>query len=175
MLSDKQSGVLRGMLSGLAVTIAALGMAILVAPGPLLPTTADRSLAWALRWDLLVMICLAASIGALARHRFFTPDDIDGGGLTKGTQKANLLQSMLQNTMEQAVLAIGTHLVWAASMPLHWQSAVPAAACLFVLGRILFWRGYANGAPARALGFSLTFYPSVVLLILMAMRVVVGL
>jgi len=39
------------------------------------------------------------------------------------------------------------------------------AAILFVFGRILFWRGYARGAPARALGFALTFYPTLAMLL----------
>ena len=48
------------------------------------------------------------------------------------------------------------------------------AATLFVIGRVLFWRGYASGAPARALGFALTFYPQVVMLVVIAGVVLVG-
>jgi hypothetical protein len=32
---------------------------------------------------------------------------------------------------------------------------------MFGLGRLLFLLFYARGAPARALGFTLTFYPTV--------------
>ena len=59
-------------------------------------------------------------------------------------------------------------------MPLAWQAAVPAAVILFVVGRALFWRGYASGAPGRALGFALTFYPQVVMLVVIAGYVLVG-
>ena len=55
-------------------------------------------------------------------------------------------------------------------MPQTWQAAVPAAAILFFVGRVLFWRGYAHGASARALGFALTFYPSVAMLLLVVGR-----
>lgn len=41
---------------------------------------------------------------------------------------------------------------------------VPAAAVLFVIGRVLFFRGYERGAAGRALDFSLIFYPTVLLL-----------
>ena len=58
-------------------------------------------------------------------------------------------------------------------MPQAWQAAVPVAVILFVIGRVLFWRGYAHGAPARALGFALTFYPSVVMLVVIAWHVLV--
>ncbi|MFN3347658.1 MAPEG family protein [Pseudorhodoplanes sp.] len=167
MLTHKQSGVLRGMLTGLAMTIVALALAMNGVLTPLMPG-AESALGFALKWDMLVLACLAVSIGMLARHRFFTPDDIDGGGLTEGTAKAHLLQSMLQNTLEQTVLALGVHLTWATAMPRAFQAAVPVAAILFVIGRVLFWRGYAAGAPRRALGFALTFYPQVAMLLVIA-------
>jgi hypothetical protein len=122
-----------------------------------------------------VVVWLAANIAMLARHRFFTPADIDGGGLSEGTSTAKLLQSILQNTLEQSVLALSVHAIWAAAMPSAWQAAVPAAAILFFLGRLLFWRGYSRGAPARALGFALTFYPTVAMLALIAGRLAWGL
>jgi uncharacterized membrane protein YecN with MAPEG domain len=133
------------------------------------------ALAQALRWDLLIAVCLAINIALLARHRFFTPADIDGGGLSDATPEAHLLQSMLQNTLEQTVLALSIHLVWAATMPQRWQAAVPAAAVLFLLGRVLFWRGYAHGAAARAVGFALTFYPSVAMIVIVLVRSILAL
>jgi hypothetical protein len=172
MLTNKQTGVLRGMLAGLSITIVALALAIRGVLTPLIPGD-GAPFAFVLKWDLLVIACLAINIGLLARHRFFTPDDIDGGGLTSGTSTAHIMQSVLQNTLEQSVLALGVHLAWAAIMPQAWLAAVPVAAMLFAIGRVLFFRGYASGAPHRALGFALTFYPQVVMLIVMAGWVVV--
>ena len=167
MLTEKQRGVLRGMVAGLVVTVGALGLAVVVPPRALLPEqNAPSAIVHALRWDVLLVVWLALNIGMLAQHRFLTPADIDGGGLSEGTAAAKVLQSILQNTLEQAVLAFAVHLIWAAAMPWTWQAAVPAAAILFFLGRAMFWRGYSHGAPARALGFALTFYPTVVLLVL---------
>ena len=173
MPTEKQRGVLVGMAAGLFVTIALLAAAIITAPEALLPDTGVAS-PWAheLAWDALVVACLAINIGRLAAHRFFTPADIDGGAGSDGTTAARLLQATLQNTLEQTVLALATHAVWAATTPRSWQAAIPVAAVLFVLGRILFWRGYARGAPARAVGFALTFYPSVVMLLTLAARFV---
>lgn len=166
MLTEKQRGVFKGMMGGLTVTLLALALAIAFAPAAFLPDGSDAAsaLSHALQWDILVVVWLAASIAALARHRFFTPSDIDGGGLSDATATAKILQSILQNTLEQLVLALATHLIWAAAMPWRWQAAIPAAAMLFFLGRALFWRGYEHGASARALGFALTFYPTVVML-----------
>jgi uncharacterized membrane protein YecN with MAPEG domain len=50
-------------------------------------------------------------------------------------------------------------------MPVSWISAIPAATILFLCGRVLFLRGYRGGAPARAVGFTLTYYPTVLMLI----------
>jgi len=36
---------------------------------------------------------------------------------------------------------------------------------MFLVGRLFFFAGYANGAPSRAYGFGLTFYPTVMLLL----------
>ena len=175
MFTEKQRGVLGGMLTGLIVTLLALGLAVVVPPRALLPEqNVSSAIVHALRWDVLLVVWLVLNIGMLAQHRFFTPADIDGGGLSEGTSTAKLLQSILQNTLEQAVLAFVVHLIWAAVMPWSWQAAVSAAAILFFLGRVLFSRGYLHGAPARALGFALTFYPTVVMLVLVVARLAWG-
>ena len=168
-LDDKQRGVLKGVVLGGAITVVAGPIAILANFfSPVSDASVAERIAYTLRVDTLIAICLAVSIGRLARHRFFTPDDIDGGGLTQGTSQAKVLQSSLQNTLEQTVLAVIVHLIWAVSVPLAWMPVIPAAAILFVIGRVLFARGYGGGAPARALGFALTFYPSMLMLIVVS-------
>lgn len=173
MVTGKQLGVARGMGGALVLTALVIGLAIALPPRELIPPLALSSpLASALAWDVALLLCLMACIGALAAHRFFTPEDIDGAGVSAGTPRARALQGLLQNTLEQVVLAVPTHLAWAALMPRSWQAAVPAAVVLFVVGRALFAWGYTRGAPARALGFGLTFYPTVVLLVVLAVRLV---
>ncbi len=90
---------------------------------------------------------LLLSIGLLARHRFFTPEDIDGSGLTSGTEKAKVLQALLQNTLEQTTLAALTYIAFAALAPAGYLGALPAAALLFWCGRALFWNGYEKARP----------------------------
>lgn len=166
-LTVKQLGVLKGIVAGLAVTFVAIAGAIVAGPMMLAPgaTMGDR-IAFAVRADVFIALWLAISIGLLAKHRFFTPEDIDGGGLTQGTETANILQATLQNTLEQTVVAVLAHLAWAALLPVSWIFAIPSAVVLFLCGRVLFVLGYRGGAPARALGFALTFYPSVLMLVL---------
>jgi uncharacterized membrane protein YecN with MAPEG domain len=175
-LDNKQRGVLKGILSGAFLTIAVLGAGIAYFPAALTSDAGvDDRLAFTLKADVLVVVWLAVSIGMLARHRFFTPEDIDGAAQSSGSQRAQVLQSKLQNTLEQVVLAILAHMMWAVIMPVSWITGVPAAAMLFFVGRILFIRGYDGGAPARALGFALTFYPSIIMLLLSVVTIVLSL
>ena len=173
MLTASQKGVRRGAAAGVAITAGSLALAIAIAPARFLPY-GNSSLAFALAWDTPIVVCLVINIAMVANHRFFTPEDIDGGGLSAGTARVRLLQAMLQNTLEQTVLATVVHLIWASVMPTSWQAAIPAAALLFAVGRVLFWRGYASGAPSRALGFGLTFYPSAAMLALIVGRFAVS-
>jgi len=162
MLSGEQRGALRGLQLGVLITIGAF---LLGRHSPLLQPAPGAPPLAMLRWDLLPALCLAAQIGIIARHRFLTPEDLPGSGLSDATPRLRLYRAQLQNTLEQTVLTLITHLLWAVTMPPARLGAIAVAALLFVIGRILFWRGYAAGAPGRALGFALTFYPSVGMLV----------
>lgn len=165
-LTVKQRGVLKGIIVGATMTFVVIVGAIVARPVVLSPeATVGERLSFALSADAFIALWLAISIGVLARHRFFTPEDIDGGGLAPGSETANILQATLQNTLEQTVLAVVVHLTWAILMPESWLSAIPAAVVLFLCGRLLFVLGYRGGAVSRAVGFALTYYPSVLMLI----------
>jgi hypothetical protein len=146
------------------IVVAAVLLSSLI-PSAVLPLdqAADR-MAWALPWAILPLVTLMVSIIRVANHRFSTPEDIDGSGLTVGTQEIQVLRAILQNTLEQAVLAVGGYLIASVILPYGWLRVIPAAALLFVIGRILFAAGYAKGAEGRAAGFGLTAYPTFALL-----------
>jgi hypothetical protein len=110
---------------------------------------------------LFVAAWLLICVGRLAGHRFFTPEDIDGGGVAGNSPKAALLQALLQNTLEQTVLAMVAYAAWLWLAPPERLGLVIVFSAYFAVGRILFFVGYSYGAPARALGFTLTFYPNV--------------
>lgn len=160
-LGKAQRGVLAGMLIGLGVSLLLL-VAAACCVEPDIGTSRFQWLALAL---VLPALSLMIAIARLAKHRFFTPQDIEGSALTAGTERARLLQSLLQNTLEQLALAVPVYVAWAALAPLGWLPTLPASACLFLLGRLLFFRGYAHGAAARSFGFALTFYPTIMLLL----------
>lgn len=165
-LSQKQRGVFFGMAAAMLVSIIILVAAITINPfhyGRIEGADARMSLLGLS--ILLPTITLLVSIGRLAGFRFFSPQDIDGSGLTKGSQKAVILQSLLQNTLEQLTITVSTYAIWCFTMPANWLSAIPLCSLAFAIGRISFFRGYHKGASSRAFGFALTFYPTVLLML----------
>ncbi|WP_159080040.1 MAPEG family protein [Methyloceanibacter sp. wino2] len=114
-----------------------------------------------------VSFWLLVSVARLAKHRFFTPKDIDAAAGSSETSTARVLQSLLQNTLEQSVLAIAIYGAWFALAPPEARLLPLLCVALFGLGRLLFYLGYGRGAVARSLGFALTFYPTVGLFILL--------
>lgn len=155
------------MTAGLAVTVAAFAWPVL----PAVPADGEARLAIWLACAGFASLWLLVSVGRLANHRFFSPADIDGGGLSEGSPRARLFQSLIQNTLEQAVLAIVAYgaWLWLADEPRRGLAIV--CALLFGIGRLLFFAGYALGAPYRALGFTLTFYPTVGLYLFLLPRI----
>ena len=174
-LDTRQQYVLRGMALGAVTAVALVCVGVVWNPFGYVDDLApsERLTAFG-RSSLILAVCLAVSVGRLAKHRFFTSEDIDGGGHGPGSARATLLQALLQNTLEQAVLGALVHAAWAVTMPGSWLSVVPLAAIAFGVGRILFFAGYARGAPARALGFTLTFYPTVVMLVVLVAAALVS-
>jgi len=164
-LSDKQAAVMKGMIAALfASTLSLAAGAFLLTEILRVEDTLSVRLSLLAKSGLAISLWLLAAIGALARHRFFTPEDIDGSGLTEGSVTAKRLQSVLQNTLEQTVLALIVYGGFALLAPAQFLGALPAAALLFWIGRALFWRGYGQGAGGRAFGFALTFYLTAMLL-----------
>lgn len=160
-LSEKQKGVVRGVIpAAVSSVIGMCGVSLLIPVSALLADEAGARLTWAMQWALLPTLTLMVSIMRVANYRFASPGDIDGSGLTAGTDRVLVLRAILQNTLEQSVLAVAAYMIWAAVMPLSWLRAIPVAALLFATGRILFARGYDRGAAGRAMGFGLTAYPT---------------
>ncbi|MCJ2011772.1 MAPEG family protein [Methylobacterium sp. J-076] len=169
----EQRRVVAGMVSGLAITALALMLAAAWEPVgmPVRPLT--ERLQVALRTDLFVIGWLAAAIANVARLRFFSPDDIAGGKVGLGSKSIQDATAILQNTFEQCVLAISTHLAFA-TVSGHPTSILITLAILFCAGRAMFWIGYRRGANGRALGFALTFYPTIAMLGMSAVTIALG-
>lgn len=156
-LNQKQRGVAVGMVVGLAFSF------VVVFYGARVFINLDAADCFAISF-LLPAVALFVAIARLAKHRFFNAADIDGSALTAGTDQARLLQALLQNTLEQLALAIPVYIVALFGSHESVQDAVPVCACTFLAGRVLFFVSYKRGASARAFGFAITFYPTVLLM-----------
>ena len=172
-LTHTQKGTVLGRLIGVVSALAVIIVGVRFDPFEFDPPAQVIEKLWVATTSVvLVCVFLVFCIGRLARHRFFTPDDIDGAGLTEGTAKAKVLQALLQNTLEQTMLACIIYYAWALLMPETWLFVIPLAALTFAIGRVLFFAGYTGGAPARATGFAITFYPSLIMLAVIIFQVV---
>ncbi len=88
-LSPKQKGVLGGMAGAVLLTLASFAVTLVWMPAmmPADPGNPALRVAFAIQADAVVFLVLAVSIGAIAQHRFMTPEDIDGSGMAAGTEK----------------------------------------------------------------------------------------
>jgi hypothetical protein len=146
----------------LLVTIIALGFAAMVDRGTA-PIPFSQRLQFAIQIDLFIVVWLALAIGNVARLRHSSEADINASLVEGGSAKVRVASAILQNTFEQVGLAVATHLILIATFD-QARTVLVALVGLFTVGRALFWAGYNKGAAARALGFGLTFYPSVLVL-----------
>lgn len=158
-LRKAQNGVARSIGIGLGLTIAM----VIIGYSRSAAATLESRFATLGIAALVLGLWLAAAIGSVAQRRFVSEGAIGGrDGADTGVDTAN---AILRNTAEQVLLA---GFAYTALTLLNDHARVPVAlfvAC-FSAGRLLFWTGYRNGAEARALGFALTFYPSIAALLM---------
>lgn len=161
-LSFEQRGVARGAAMAAAASAAILALAW-GSGDTWMPRLDDPSarFALALKLDLAVLLCLAVAIGKVASQRFRSAEDIQGSAATSESGPVRISRSILQNTLEQAALAVPAHLALALTLPPARMAVPVVLVALFVAGRAAFARGYAHGAAGRAFGFGLTYYPTV--------------
>jgi hypothetical protein len=123
-------------------------------------TRSATNLAFAWLWAY--GIPLAVAVLAVMFERAASGDAILGHA--EQSRPASLARAVLQNTLEQTVLAVIAVFAFAGSAPNGYGVFVPAAACVFLAGRVLFWLGYAWSPMYRFYGFALNFYASCALL-----------
>lgn len=159
---NEQRGIVGGVIPAALLSAAVIALAVFT---QILATPSGieqrlRLLALALT---VPVICLIRAVGAVANHRFAEPLDRNAAATETRTGKVEMLQAILRNTHEQALIATLVYFIAAILLPATYTDAIPACALLFLIGRIFFTWGYARGAAGRAFGFGLTFYPTAML------------
>lgn len=126
------------------------------------PVELAERLAFAARASAVVLFCVLVAVGLVSTTRRFSPEDIGGSAAGPPSEKLAIYAAFLQNTLEQAVLAVGFYVAYASLVAGAWLSLIPASVAFFVVGRVLFLRGYRQGVEGRALGMVLTMTPAIV-------------
>jgi len=155
-LTRDQKQVLGGMVAAAALTVIALLAAYLLSKGGTDPIRLSAPVASALA-ALALVVCIAD----IAKKRFFDADVIEGAAYDKPGSAVAVDKAVLQNTLEQTVLAVIAYNGLTAVAPGLGPVLLPVLVSLFLVGRVFFIFGYREGAGGRAFGFALTFYPTV--------------
>jgi hypothetical protein len=66
------------------------------------------------------------------------------------------------NTLEQLVALLPAMYVAARYWPANYVAAIGA---VYLVGRVIYWRAYVNAPQTRGLGFMLSFFPVVILVL----------
>ena len=117
---------------------------------------AGERIAFALKADIAVFLWLAGCVRAVSSGRFNSPADIRGSAYAPPSPAIAVKVAVLQNSLEQTVLAVGAHLCLAAVVRGPELVLVPVLVLLYLVGRVCFVAGYPRGAAGRAFGMALT-------------------
>lgn len=174
----EQRGILRGSALALMCAIAAMSAGYAWLPahwfGLNNSMTMGDQIAFALKADLLLFIWLAWSVRAVSRRRFLSPIDRKGAAFGPASAEIAIPKALLQNSLEQTVLALGAHLVLAAVLRGPELVVIPLLVALYLVGRVSFGLCYSRGAASRAFGMALTAAPSIASYIAAAGLILVG-
>lgn len=160
-LKDEQRKVRLAAVAATLFCSLMLGIGYLVLPGLLqFPVELSERLAFVLRADLFVLVWILIGVRLVSHGRFHSVADIGGSGSGPPSPKIATKVAFLQNTLEQAVLAVGVHLALATLLTGPALSLILIAVVLFGLGRVSFYVGYPHGAGGRAFGMVTTVLPT---------------
>ncbi|MCE8001618.1 hypothetical protein [Billgrantia ethanolica] len=154
----RSAGALGFVLFGMAVGAAYWLLPVFIA----FPVELGERLAFAARAGAVVLFCVLVGVGLVSTTRRFSPEDIGGSAAGPPSERLAIYVAFLQNTLEQAVLAVGFYVAYASLVAGAWLSLIPVSVAFFIVGRVLFLRGYRQGVEGRALGMVLTMTPAIV-------------
>lgn len=152
---------MRGMLAALVCAPTLLVASLLVPDWLSLPTTSDGRLALVLRADIFVALWVVIAVRMVSRVRFREAADNAGSAYGTPSTRIRVPSAFLQNSLEQAFIAIVCHLALATLPGPAPLGFVLGAIVLFALGRMTFLIGYPKGAGGRAFGMVVTVLPTI--------------
>ena len=135
---SEQVGILRGSGLALAFALAAVGTRYAWLParwfGLSDPMTMADQVAFALKADLLLFVWLAWCVRAVSKRRFRSAVDRKGSAIGRPSEAIAIPAAVLQNSLEQTVLAFGAHLVLATVLWGPELVTIPLLVALYIIG-----------------------------------------
>jgi hypothetical protein len=125
-----------------------------------MPSGLAERIAFGLQADIFIFACVLVAMRMVSGTRLRSAADIRGSAYGPPSPALAVKAAFLQNTLEQAFMAIGTHLALATLLPGSSLGLIPGAVLLFIGGRIAFYHGYPGGAGGRAFGMIVTVLPT---------------
>lgn len=164
MLDKDQLGIVRGSVAALAVVVAAVGGGyIWVSPqwfGLTNGMAMSDQIAFGLKADLPLLLWLAFCVRVVSKRRFQSAVDRKGSAFGSPSEMIAVPLAVLQNSLEQTVLAFAGHLVLATVLRGPELVLIPLLVAVYLVGRVAFWIGYPYGAARRSFGMALTAAPT---------------
>jgi hypothetical protein len=166
-LKKEVRGIRSAAVKALALSAACFAAGYLLLPRYFsFPSATVDALFFALRVDVFVLLWVVAAVGLVSHARRQSTADIRGAAFGVPSESIRIKIAFLQNTLEQAFVAMGSHLVFSTLLAGPALSLIIVATALFAVGRITFYRGYPQGAASRAFGMVTTVIPTLVILVL---------
>ncbi|TVP54760.1 MAG: MAPEG family protein [Halomonadaceae bacterium] len=172
MVQAERSIRVAGLISLLALAAAVPAGYFLMPAVFVFPEELPERLAFAAQASIFVLLCVVIAIGMVSTARRFSPEDIGGSAARGPSEHIAIYVAFLQNTLEQAVIAVGLYFALATLLSGPWLALIPIGVLFFLVGRVLFLRGYSRGVEGRALGMTLTMTPTVLGYLLVIVLVV---
>lgn len=114
-----------------------------------------------LRADVVVALWVVVGVRMIGKIRFESKDDNAGSAFGPPSPRLRVPAAFLQNTLEQAFIAVIAHLALSTIEGEAPLAYVLASVALFCLGRAAFLIGYPKGAGGRAFGMVTTALPTI--------------
>lgn len=165
----RRAGTVSMLVCGLSFAVGYFGLAAVFE----FPVELAGRIGFGLVSSLFVMVWVLIGVGMVSTGRRMSEEDIGGSAAGPPSEKLAIKAAFLQNSLEQAVLAVSAIMAWVVLVEGAWLTLVPVSVVLFGVGRVLFYRGYPKGASGRALGMTLTMMPAILGYLAMAVLVVV--
>jgi hypothetical protein len=112
----------------------------------------DQRISFGLANCLGLAIAMVIPIMIVAYQRLKNPEAIDGQTDVTGSIEINL--RIIQNTLEQTLLAAIAYMAFSCFAPINHLGLLPIVLCWWLFCRLLFAVGYHLGDNARAIGFA---------------------